>query len=171
MDQANRRCTVQRPRGDFCDAPSSPDMPFPICSAHAVELFLHMREMVIAGAADRARVADVLLAEQREDLKRAAAAAWRVVDRQYADAMAGRPRNVCVVYYARLNNQIKIGCSLNLMERLKTYPPGTVLLATEPGYREVEQARHRQFARARLSGEWFTADPDLLAFIETLQPA
>lgn len=37
-----------------------------------------------------------------------------------------------------------------------------VLLATMPGDRSVEAALHRQFADARLAGEWFNPVPELL---------
>lgn len=57
-----------------------------------------------------------------------------------------------VVYYIRINGQVKIGYTTNLTRRSRNYPPGSELLAVEPGSREVEAQRHRQFARALARG-------------------
>lgn len=37
-------CTVQRKHGDFCDAPSVEDAPFPICQAHVDRLLKHYQQ-------------------------------------------------------------------------------------------------------------------------------
>lgn len=69
------------------------------------------------------------------------------------------------VYYIQLRDLIKIGTTVDLRSRLSNLPWDTLLL-TEPGYYEVENKRHRQFADLRHDGEWFRADQPLLEFIE-----
>jgi len=74
------------------------------------------------------------------------------------------------VYYLRVGKLVKIGTSITLDDRLRSYPPDAVLLATEPGSYDVEKQRHRQFrddlaARA----EWFHPSPALIEHINTLR--
>lgn len=73
-----------------------------------------------------------------------------------------------VVYYMRLGNRVKIGVTSNLARRLEAVRPEE-LLATEPGDRAIEQARHRQFADLRTHGEWFRLETPLAEFIEALR--
>lgn len=75
-----------------------------------------------------------------------------------------------VVYYVRFADRIKIGTTFNLARRMTGVPHDTVL-ATEPGGRELEQARHAEFAQHRISRrmEWFNSGADLLAHIQVLQ--
>lgn len=73
------------------------------------------------------------------------------------------------VYYMRINGHIKIGYTKNLRQRSRAYPPGTELLAVEPGTREVEKLRHEQFSRFLAQGrEWFAESESLTAHIESL---
>lgn len=56
-----------------------------------------------------------------------------------------------LVYYVRIGENVKIGYSTNLKQRisqLRLQP--TALLATEPGGRELEKERHRQFSAERI---------------------
>jgi len=77
-----------------------------------------------------------------------------------------------VVYFVRRGDgAIKIGLTTNLTQRMDAFNhvhPVT-LLGTMPGHREVERSLHARFAAHRLHGEWFTASPDLLAFIAEQQ--
>jgi hypothetical protein len=66
-----------------------------------------------------------------------------------------------VVYYIRFRDRIKIGYTSSIRERLTTIPHDE-LLALEIGDRELEQARHRQFAHLNEHGEWFRAEDELL---------
>ena len=75
-----------------------------------------------------------------------------------------------VVYYMRFGDRVKIGYSSNLARRL-TAIPNDELLATEPGTRAVEAARHRQFRELRLTGEWFDHVEPLVGHIEGLRRA
>lgn len=71
-----------------------------------------------------------------------------------------------------LGFQIKVGYSKNVELRLHGYPPGSVVLATEPGGRDVETQRLRQFARHRITGrEWFDPAPELIQYVNALRVA
>lgn len=83
---------------------------------------------------------------------------WRVGD--VPDPELPRPL-VPVVYYIRWADRVKIGTSANPQQRLATLWHDEIL-AFEPGGRDLEQARHTQFADLREGGEWFSADPRLL---------
>jgi hypothetical protein len=61
-----------------------------------------------------------------------------------------------VVYYLEQDGVLKIGHTVNLTRRMSEYPPRAKLLATEPGDRDVEAVRHRQFRNHLVDGrEWF----------------
>lgn len=71
------------------------------------------------------------------------------------------------VYYLRVGSYIKIGWSANLEKRMRSYPPDTILLATEPGTRKDEHRRHKMFAAHRTHGrEWYAMVPSLMHHIE-----
>lgn len=151
-------CTAQRHNGSFCDAPSIPDAPFPICTKHAAELYAFLRGAVDEASRDEERSLNVFLdlfAKRQE-------VAVREEERYAADG---------VVYYVQIGEHIKIGCSVNLKQRLAGYPPNRRLLATEPGY-EVEEAHRRltQFSEYReLGREWFRPGPALIEHINWLR--
>lgn len=74
-----------------------------------------------------------------------------------------------LVYYMRINQQIKIGYTTNLTQRSRAYPPGTELLAVEPGTKETERERHIKFSRFRKRGrEWFVEAPELTEHMSAL---
>ncbi|KXK63367.1 hypothetical protein AWW66_03375 [Micromonospora rosaria] len=72
-----------------------------------------------------------------------------------------------VVYYIAFADRVKIGHSRALRTRLDNLPHDEVL-AVEPGQRDLEQMRHRQFADQRITGEWFRHDAALRSHIEML---
>lgn len=65
-----------------------------------------------------------------------------------------------VVYYLRYDRRVKIGTSRRPRQRLASIRHDE-LLAFEPGGRQVEQQRHREYAAIREGGEWFTLDDEL----------
>lgn len=71
------------------------------------------------------------------------------------------PRAVNVVYYLRFGDRIKIGTSSDFRRRVVCIPNDEVL-ALERGSLELERHRQAQFSTHRVTGEWFTAAPDLL---------
>ncbi len=82
-------------------------------------------------------------------------------------------RDVCYYLENPIENQIKIGHSRRLRQRVKTLSAEAKvdlrLLATEPGGELVERMRHREFADIRIKGEWFRPSPELLTHIESLK--
>lgn len=67
------------------------------------------------------------------------------------------------VYYLRVGDQIKIGFSSDVRRRLRSYPPGSELLAVEPGDKKLERRRHNEFFEWLAAGrEWFEPSAELL---------
>lgn len=148
-------CTAQRPSGAFCDYESLPDAPFPICLKHA--------SMVLRYLNDRTPHPDDLMGRVLLAARDFEHGAKRPIER--AGKMAP-PALPAVVYYLQVGELVKIGYTANLMQRMDTYPPDSKLLAVEPGGKDVERDRHRQFHHALgLGREWFVPDDELLEHI------
>lgn len=66
--------------------------------------------------------------------------------------------------------QIKIGCSHDPEQRLKTFaansPCPIRLIARWPGQQADERALHKRFIAQRWHNEWFRYEGDLVAFVE-----
>lgn len=77
-------------------------------------------------------------------------------------------RHAPIVYYMRRADQVKIGTTTCLANRLSDIQPQGVL-ALEPGGRAEEQARHERFASLRLRGEWFQLDSGLAEHIADIR--
>lgn len=153
------RCTIQRHNGDFCDAPGAEDMPFPICTRHALELYRRVREMIEGATATDGRA---LAAGNRM-------VAGMVAERRAREAVAA---DHDVVYYVKVGDLIKIGYTSDLRSRIRNYPPGRRLLATEQGSKPLEQQRLREFASLRVHGnEWHRIDAPLMVHINKLRRA
>lgn len=75
-----------------------------------------------------------------------------------------------MVYYLRINGQVKIGYTANLRQRTRNYPPGTELLAYEPATKFTERERHQEFHRSLVKGrEWFTESEELKVHMDALR--
>jgi hypothetical protein len=84
--------------------------------------------------------------------------------RRHAPDMEG------IVYYLRINGTVKIGYTTNLTRRSRAYPPGSELLAVEPGTPDTEKERHQQFRNYLTRGrEWFVEAPAILDHTERLR--
>jgi hypothetical protein len=77
-----------------------------------------------------------------------------------------------IVYFLRFAGRVKIGTTTRIGSRLLGIPHDE-LLAYEPGNRQQEQLRHRQFAAYVVPGhrEWFEAVPELLAAVREIRDA
>jgi hypothetical protein len=149
-------CTAQRRDGSFCDGPTLPDAPFPICLRHAGEVLAFLRgrvdETVLDNGARLGRSIDLL-------------------DHVASPSRAFPPR-VGRVYYVQVGPLIKIGFTERLTARINGYPPNSVLLAAEPGDYELESSRHEQFRHLLAERkEWFRPGLDLVAHINALRKA
>lgn len=92
--------------------------------------------------------------------------------KQWRASEVDRDTKPGVVYYLQINGYIKIGTAADLQARLAHYPPGTEVLAVEPGSYELETTRLRQFGEYLAARrEWFRPGPRLMAHIEALQRA
>jgi hypothetical protein len=80
-----------------------------------------------------------------------------VIDRDMLDLRTG-PGWIYFIVPARMN-QVKIGWSLNPLERLKILQTGQSavlrIFAVVPGTQDQEYLLHRIFADSRIRGEWF----------------
>lgn len=96
---------------------------------------------------------------------------WQREEHADAEWRSGRPDPVHVVYYVRIGQLVKIGTTGQLATRLKAFPPDAVVLATEPGARELEHERHRQFhgTCATEQGEYFYPSAALIEHINSLR--
>lgn len=81
---------------------------------------------------------------------------------------AARPIREPNVYYVRMRDLIKIGYSTQLERRFRNLMVDEVL-AIEPGGRELEQMRLRQFAHLRYRGERFHPGGDLIDHIAMIK--
>jgi len=72
-----------------------------------------------------------------------------------------------VVYFIQFGDRIKIGFTSDLKRRMQVLPHDKVL-AVIAGTMQDERRCHEKFAHLRLTGEWFSAGPELLTFINKL---
>lgn len=146
-------CAIQLDDGQPCRKPSAPTAPFAICERHLVTAYRHVASlMAVQHVAEPNR-------KGRPDRGKAS--------KGYG--MNGWPS---VVYYARIGDHIKIGHTKNLAERMKWYPPSTVILALEPGDVIVERSRQWKFDHLLdAREEWFRPGEDLMRHIELLAAA
>lgn len=91
------------------------------------------------------------------------------------DGRPGRP--VCIqgsIYFARCGEAVKIGFSARPAHRLRDLQIGSAepveLIGWMPGSPAVERLLHHRFASLRIRGEWFSAAPSLLRFVERVTP-
>lgn len=134
------RCTAQRGNGSFCDYYAAPDMPFPICEKHALQVFHRMYEANTTKVRSIREIVEEGSRQRYDPVK---------IDAQKV-RRAGAYADQSVVYYARIHDHVKIGFSTNMSQRLIALrvDPAAVL-ATEPGGRELESQRHKMFAEER----------------------
>lgn len=67
-------------------------------------------------------------------------------------------------------DRVKIGTTTNLAKRVTGVPHDRVL-ASEPGGRDLERARHAEFAGLRVKGEWFQYVEPLVSHVARLARA
>ena len=148
------RCTAMLPSGKFCDSKSLPEAPFPICVKHASQVLHYLNSYMPSNVEDRMLIAVRAVENQRA---------------QQAERKAFTPKTG-QVYYVHVGEYIKIGYSDNLPNRIRAYPPGSKLLAVEPGDLTLEYQRHRQFEEYRAArNEWYRPAPELLAHIDRVR--
>lgn len=135
-----------------------------LCNTHAVDVAV----AVIQQESELNRVRQFFEQQATELTDRRAAA--RREEEQYESEQAElRRHSPGFVYYLRVGERIKVGHSVDVKRRMRAYPPGCQLLAVEPGDRQLELRRHRQFVASRTDGrEWFRPTPDLLELVREI---
>ena len=90
-----------------------------------------------------------------------------VLDRITANSNVQPPKRDEVIYYVQVGGHIKIGWTGRLEQRMRSYPPNSVLLALHPGSRADERNLHKRFAVHRSHGhEWYPLVPVILDHIK-----
>lgn len=75
-----------------------------------------------------------------------------------------------IVYYVRRGQLIKIGTTTRPAKRFEALMPDEIM-AFEPGGRQVEAARHRQFHHLRQGREHFAKGDDLIRHVKRIRTA
>ena len=130
-----------------CGKPISSVVQVKLCDHHAIKVYRAMRDT---------------LAEHEDAKPMAFHGSGR--------AMLNYSQRGGLVYFIRFGDRIKIGFTTDLKRRLQVLPHD-MLLATTPGTMRDEGRLHQRFAHLRITGEWFHAAPDLLAYIAALDDA
>lgn len=75
-----------------------------------------------------------------------------------------------MIYYLLVGDLVKIGFTVSLEQRMKSYPPNAKVLATHPGTRETERQMHHKFLHRVAEGrEWFTPCAEIDQHIEEVK--
>lgn len=74
------------------------------------------------------------------------------------------------VYFIQFGNRVKVGYTTRPVQRMKHLPHERVI-GMVPGTREDEAGWHRLLSPHHIVGEWFDADPEVLAVIERVLAA
>lgn len=75
-----------------------------------------------------------------------------------------------IVYFIRSGDLVKIGTTVDLVARMKTFNlPTLTVLATEPGYHARERELHKQFKALRYEREWFRLEEPLISYINEIR--
>lgn len=104
--------------------------------------------------------------EQRDELKEQLLARRQYLRSQkeaHEEQAAARRRMAeGWIYYLLVADKVKIGYTKDVKRRLRSYPPGSPLLALHPGTKQLETDMHAKFAGSKAAGrEWFLDTPEL----------
>lgn len=73
------------------------------------------------------------------------------------------------VYYIRMGDTIKIGYSIDVAQRMRSYPPNAELLAAHPGTEVLEKQIHQKFREHLVRGrEWFAPAAEIMTHIASV---
>ena len=157
-----------------CDRGASPPMhgaPIILCDKHQREIAEGIRwvspEQAKRNIHERAdRVARTKLAQKDETI--AHLRRWLQEERRPERPKPQRPERGHI-YFLLSDNAVKIGWTSDLEQRMKSYSPGTKILAVMPGARKDETRLHRKFAHLRTNRrEWFAYSPQVMEEVERI---
>lgn len=144
-------CAVMRPNGRDCNADRMEGAPLPLCVAHMRAAYLFF--------ASHLRSLPEFTDEQQAD--------WAQVGK--SDEGWYLPEQPEIVYYVLIGFHVKIGTTRDMQSRMSALFPDEIL-AIEPGGRELEGKRHRQFNALLAKGrEYFHPGAALQEHIRKLQ--
>ena len=136
---------------DGCSAAPDEELNAPLCMSHAKKLAVQ-----------------VMLLNNTSVDKDSPYVAGKVNRKRLTDPYVGnRAERYGMVYFIQFGDRIKIGYTTDLAQRM-TAVPHDKILALIAGTMTDERRCHEKFAHLRLTGEWFSAGPDLLKFIDKL---
>ena len=138
----------------------------PYCQMHAFEIWRVLDETMTNGEKGmiRARHDDkVAKARAAEEIRK-----LRPKTKPAPDTP--RHQRPGYVYYLLVGDLIKIGWASVLSDRMKQYPPNSVLLASHPGTLNTErQMHHRHLHLLGKGREWFKIDQELLDHVDSVR--
>lgn len=190
MENLSTRCLVIAPNGEKCTNWAVEDAPVNLCIEHlrtahkfaqAHPEFLHDRTIVdrkcpTCGSSGMYYYEPFFPTIHCDNC----GSTWkrnlnRVSNLEYSSPATRRRTNKTiapsqpVVYYIEHGGQVKIGTSINWINRVASLPHD-LLLALEPGGYETEQKRHSQFSRSRVRRtEWFDVSEELMSHIDRVR--
>lgn len=149
-------CTILGRDGQPCGAQAFDDTRVSICEVHAAQVYHELTDATLREHQERGRRVSMRTPQER----RAA-----FIDRE------ARRQAASVVYYAGNRGSIKIGRTINLIQRMQSLRIDPKwIMAIEPGSFEVETRRLHQFAHLRYGRtEDFDPGDDLIAHIKALR--
>lgn len=151
MVRQAEQCSVSYVTGGDCNRPSMEGAPLAICFKHAMDTYSFL-------AAHLAAIPDEVAESILGDVETRRLSTWN------ADLPAGEH-----VYYVEADGLVKIGYTANLSQRMRAYPPSSVLLAVEAGGRDLERRRHAQFARyLKVGREWHSRSEEILRHVNEI---
>lgn len=151
MVRQAEQCSVSYATGGDCNRPSMEGAPLAICFKHAMDTYSFL-------AAHLAAIPDETAAAILAEPETRRLPAWRT------DLPDGEH-----VYYIEVDGLVKIGYTSNLKQRLRDYPPSSVLLGVEVGGRDIERRRHAQFARyLKMGREWHSRSEEILRHVNEI---
>ena len=137
-------CSVTDLSGKPCGSRIDPEAESAMCRSHVEAGWKHVNR-------------------QMRELREAGWEANRAADEDHRE-------RVGVVYFARVQERIKIGTTVDLRSRMQALGVDEVL-HTIPGSYKLENELHRRFDHLRIKNEQFEPAPELLDFIEALKAA
>ncbi len=149
-DPCSKRATFFFQANDpIDDSGSHPSQPF--CDRHARHLIEALDRLIIQNSTGIVAAAEAQAAEQKR----------RTLTISKPEKEKG------FVYFILVDDRIKIGYSTDVEKRVATLQTASgsrfETVTYRKGGRAMEARYHRRWADQRLSGEWFTATPELLA--------
>lgn len=152
-----RPATTCQYRG--CGRPRDPRIAMPLCQTCALNIWMYV------GAAIAKEHGE---ARAKAHSNHVGARLDAVLPERRRQNIAALPRGQRpgYIYYLRFKDTIKVGWAADVAKRMRSYPPGSVLLAVHPGTLDDETELHARFTPYRVNGrEWYTRAQPLVDHI------